>query len=203
MQQSHYMRFIYCLTLFFSFQFLVAQDNWKLSKSKQGIQVFVKEKLGYAIKEYKAEMTLKSTRDKLLKMILNGDSLKFWTYKTDRSKLLKKKADTVYYVYMYNDFPWPVKNRDHVSKLTVSYPSKTSTKVTIESSPKYISEKPGVVRVVDFSGFWLLEEVESGVKVTQQLYGDPAGYLSSFIVNSILVKAPYNTFLKLKKLMGN
>lgn len=193
------MRFIYCLIVFFSFQILVAQEGWKLSKDKEGIKVFVKEKRGYAVKEYKAEMFVKSSRDKLLKTILNGDSLQYWTYKTDSSKLLKKKSDSVYYVYMYNDFPWPVKNRDHISKLTVSFPTLTSTKVLIESSPDYIPEKGGVVRVSEFSGFWLFEETENRIKVTQQLHGDPAGYLPNFIVNSMLVKAPYNTFLNLKE----
>ena len=100
---------------------------------------------------------------------------------------------------MYNDFPWPIKNRDHISKLTVSFPSSTSIKVGIESFPDYIPKKDGVVRVKIFFGFWLFEEIEGGVKVTQQLNGDPGGYLPAFIVNSMLVKAPYDTFLKLKK----
>ncbi|MFD0965172.1 START domain-containing protein [Pseudofulvibacter geojedonensis] len=193
------MRFFYCFILVFSFQFLTAQGEWELSKNKEGIKIYVKERKGYAVKEYRAEMILKSSLDQLLKTILNGDKLHNWTYKTDSSKLLKKESDSVFYVYMYNDFPWPVKNRDHISKLTVTHPSSTSVKVSIESAPAYIPKKSGVVRVEDFSGFWLFEEVEGGVKVTQQLYGDPAGYLPDFIANSMLVKAPYNTFLNLKK----
>lgn len=193
------MRLFYTVIAFFLCGLVSAQDDWKLAKDSKGIKIYTKNREGFSVKEYKAITRINSTREELLKTILNGDSLQYWTYKTDDSKLLKKESDSLYYVYMYNDFPWPVKNRDHISKLIVSYPSENSTMVSIESSPKYIPNKKGVVRVVDFSGFWLFENQDEGVLVTQQLYGDPAGYLPNFIVNSMLVKGPYNTFLKLKE----
>lgn len=193
------MRTILNIVFLTSFWFAFSQSNWKLEKNEEGIQVFTRKKEGYAVKEYKATMVVKSSKTKLLKTIVNGDSLQYWTYKTNTSELLNRESDSVYYVYMYNDFPWPVKNRDHVSKLTVSYPDKTSVKVKIESAPEYIKEKENTLRVTNFSGYWLFEEKENDVQVTQLLAGDPGGYLPNFIVNSMLVKAPFTTFLHLKK----
>ena len=60
-----------------------------------------------------------------------------------------------------------------------------------------------MIRVVNFSGFWLLEKTKSGVRVTQQMYGDPGGSLPVFIVNSMLVNAPFNTFKRLKEQLNN
>ena len=192
--------FLNILFLINSF-FLFSQSDWELEKNQDGIKIHTRKKAGLSIKEYKATMFVKSSKERLLQTIINGDSLHYWTYKTDESKLLKKESDSIYYVYMYNDFPWPVKNRDHISKLTITYPNKTSIKVKIESAPNYIKEKKDILRVDVFSGYWLFEEKENGVLVTQLLVGDPGGYLPNFIVNSMLVKAPFNTFLNLRKLL--
>ena len=47
-------------------------------------------------------------------------------------------------------------------------------------------------------GYWLLEENEGQTKVTQQLFINPEGNLPPFVINSLLIKGPYNTFKNLR-----
>ena len=191
------------LLLFSCFLSGYSQSVWKLEKDASGIQVYTRDVSTSSIKEYKATALIKTSLQSLVNKIIDGEHLKEWNYKTTKSSLLEKKSDNEYLVYMYNDLPWPAKNRDHISELKLDVISNSLTKISIKSVPEKIIEKKGVIRVVNFSGFWLLEQTKLGVMVTQQMYGDPGGSLPAFIVNSMLVNAPFNTFKQLKEQLDN
>lgn len=175
-----------------------SQSNWELAKEENDIRIFVRPKEGSSIKEYKAVTNINTSLTNLVHKLTNGNALKNWNYKTSESKLLTKESDSVYIVYMYNDFPWPVKNRDHISKLKVITLNENTIKIEITSEANRVPKKEGIIRVRKFSGFWLLEKTENTIKVTQQMHGEPGGYLPSFLINSTLIKAPYYTLEKLK-----
>jgi len=191
------------MLLFNVFFFSFSQSVWELEKDESGIQVYTRAVKSSSIKEYKAITIVKGSIKSLVNKIIDGEQLKKWNYKTIRSELLEKKSKNKYIIYMYNNLPWPAKDRDHISELEVITVSDSLIKVTIKSDAKRIPEKKGVIRVVEFSGLWILEKTKEGVKVTQQMYGDPGGYLPSFIVNSMLVNAPFNTFKRLKEQLDN
>jgi len=191
------------MLLFNVFFFSFSQSVWELEKDESGIQVYTRAVKSSSIKEYKAITIVKGSIKSLVNKIIDGEQLKKWNYKTIRSELLEKKSKNKYIIYMYNNLPWPAKDRDHISELEVITVSDSLITVTIKSDAKRIPEKKGVIRVVEFSGLWILEKTKEGVKVTQQMYGDPGGYLPSFIVNSMLVNAPFNTFKRLKEQLDN
>ena len=191
------------LLLFICYTSSYSQSVWELEKDASGIQVYTRKVSVSSIKEYKATTLIKTSLKSLVNKIIDGEHLKDWNYKTTKSNLLEKTSDTEYLVYMYNDLPWPAKNRDHISELKLDVVSNSLTKISIKSAPKKLKEQKGVIRVVNFSGFWLLEKTKSGVRVTQQMYGDPGGSLPVFIVNSMLVNAPFNTFKRLKEQLNN
>jgi DNA-directed RNA polymerase beta' subunit len=193
----------FLLLLFSSFLSSYSQAVWELEKDASGIQVYTRKVSVSSIKEYKATTLIKTSLKLLVNKIIDGEHLKDWNYKTTKSSLLEKKSDTEYFVYMYNNLPWPAKNRDHISELKLAIINSSLTKINIKSAPKKLTEKRGVIRVVDFSGFWLLEKTKLGVKVTQQMHGDPGGSLPAFIVNAMLVNAPYHTLKQLKEQLDN
>lgn len=194
------MRFIKFYFLFFlSSAFCYSQANWKLQKDFLGINVFTRSVDFSPLKEYKVSTVIKTPINSLIKILVNGDYLKEWNYRTTKSRLLGVGSGNKYLVYMYNDLPWPAKNRDHVSELKLEYINDSLVRINIKSKPDKIIKTKGVIRVINFSGFWLLEKTKIGVKVTQQMYGDPGGYLPAFIVNSFIVDAPFSTFKKLKE----
>ena len=94
-------------------------------------------------------------------------------------------------------------NRDFISKLTVTSISEKSIKIIIEPGDNsLVPEKDGVIRMSEFKGYWLIESLNGKTKITQEIYGNPEGNLPSFFVNSTLVAAPYNTFLKLREILS-
>ncbi len=196
-----------CLTILAFFGPAVkgmAQETWKLRKDRNGVKVFTRDYPNSKFKEYKAQMVVENTTLDIVKeIILDADKLKDWNYKTSKSRLIEKIDENTYVLYLYNDMPWPVLNRDHVSVVKVTYPSNRSVLIDIRPDNSVLPETDGVVRIMDFKGFWLLEETEEGIAITHQLFGDPEGGVPSWLVNSQLVKSPYTSFNNLKTMLEN
>jgi len=180
-----------------------SQSSWNLKKDKNDIQIYTRDYPDSKFKEYKANMLVKTSLETVKNIILDGDNLKNWNFKTTQSKLLKKVNEDSYIVYMYNDMPWPVLNRDHISNVKVSYPSTSSILISITPNNDFLPLEDNIVRITNFKGFWLLEETPEGISITQQLFGDPGGGIPSWLVNSQVVKAPYTSFGNLKSLLKN
>ena len=180
-----------------------SQDLWNLNKDRNGIKIFTRDYPNSKFKEYKAQMTVMTTLDVVKDIILDAEHLKDWNYKTSKSNVLKTINKNQFIFHLYNDMPWPILNRDHVSDVVVTYPTEKSILITITPNNDALPETDGVVRITNFKGFWLLEDTDNGISITNQLFGDPEGGVPSWLVNSQLVKSPYTSFSNLKKLLEN
>src|SRR5690606_3149096 len=83
------------------------------------------------INEYKAVLIAETTVDEAISVLTNGDSLNNWTYKTPESKQLEKISDNEFIVWMRNDFPWPLNDRDNVSRIKLKKLSNKSYQIDI------------------------------------------------------------------------
>jgi len=183
--------------------FSFSQESWELKKDKNDIKIYTKDYPDSKFKEYRAEMTIKTSLETVKQIILDSDGLKDWNFKTSKSSLIKKTNDNHYTIYLYNDMPWPILNRDHVSDVIVTYPDKKSVLINIQPNNNILAETDGVVRITNFKGYWLLKETDKGIFIKHQLFGDPGGGVPSWLVNMQLVKSPYTSFTNLKNLLKN
>jgi hypothetical protein len=184
--------FILCTTL------AIAQNDWGLKKDAQGIKIYTRSVNDSPIKEYKATTILNSSIDKVLSELLNAPQ-----YTDDcesgQSFYVTRRGNNQHVFYARKELPWPVRNRDIVTLLTVQKISATKVKLHLESLPEGIPEKQKTIRIKELMGFWLLEEENGKTKVTQQLYLNPEGSLPSAITNALLIKGPFKTFTELQK----
>ena len=192
--------------LFITVLFLtsVHAQEWTLKKDRNGIKVFTRKLKSSKFREYKVVMQVKTTADKALATILDGDNLWKWNYKTSKSKTVKKISSHKRIIWMKNDFNWPVLNRDNVSLLTVFENVNGSYRITIAPETSYkVSKEKNVIRVTNFKGYWFINPKGNHVEITHQIYGDPKGRLPSWVLNSVLTAAPYYSFKNLKRLLEN
>lgn len=195
----------FALLLFFSMvsQKGFSQTDWKLIKNSQEIQVYVRTNDSTKFKEYKATMVVKAPIEKVYQLIMNAEKLKKWNYQTSESYLVKKVSDTEQIIYMENDMPWPVQNRDVVTRMTVQHPTSNVLKINLNPSPGVVPEKDRIIRIKNFSGYWYLEQSSKGTIVIQQMQGDPGGSLPAFLFNLFLTNGPFSTFLELNKALAD
>jgi hypothetical protein len=68
--------------------------------------------------------------------------------------------------------------------------------------PKYVNEKPGIIRVKQFTGMWELIKInENETRVTTQCHTEPGGEIPAWVINYMIVTGPYETFMNMKKML--
>jgi hypothetical protein len=184
--------------------FTCLAQEWELKKDKNEIKIYTRSISYSKIKEYKAVMTVNTTLKQAFNVIMDAENLWKWNYKTENSRILKKVSETSQIIWIKNNLPWPVLNRDHISLVKVV--EHTSSKIKITLTPDitvYHPKEKHTIRVANFNGYWLLEKTKQGIRITQQLFGDPGGNMPSWLLNSLITTAPYHSFANLKDILEN
>lgn len=122
------MKFVLIMFLFFGFRNKdnsldggMAHEDWELSKSKNGINVYTRQADGAKIKEFKAVVTVTAKMVALETLIETITEYPDWQANIATAKILREVSPTQQYIYYTTDVPWPVKDRDIIvySKKTV------------------------------------------------------------------------------------
>lgn len=185
--------------VFLTFSFAQNESNTKLVVNKEDIKIYLTKLDTTPFKEYRAEMTVNANIDSVAKQILDIKSLQKWNYKTRESKLIKKVSDTSWIFYMNHHLGWPIQDRDHVSRVTLRK-KKSEQIITILPENNIVEEKEDIVRIKYFKGFWYLKKLEQDkTLVIQQVYGNPGGSIPAFMVNMVVTKGPFESFVELRK----
>ncbi len=193
--------YILTLTLiFFSLKIYSQTTKWEIEKNKNGVIVYTRKTDASPIKEFRAVTTIDAGFKDLVKILDDTENYPNWMANCDFSKTLKKVNDNERIDYVKIKVPWPLGDRDMISKYkyTIDY-EKGVYLAVITTKPDYIDEVKGFVRFRKGKGFWKLEEIGDKVKVTYQFCGDPEMSVPAWIINIFIVDGPYDTLINLKK----
>ncbi len=176
--------------------------SWQLAKEKDAIKVFTRPSALGSLKDSKGVMQIKASVDDVIQLLSKFDNYTKWMYKCSESKLLKRVSETEYYVYTVTDAPWPVSDRDLISKVNAEKKADGTVSLKLTGVKDYIPEKSGKVRVPRFNGLWQASPKSNGmVEVTYQLESDPGGSLPDWVANATATDIPYFTLFEMKKLL--
>jgi len=192
------------LVLFSSFaSAAIGQDNWKLSKEKDGIKVYQSAVKHSRYKNIKAECTLEGTYDKLMAILNDVANQKNWVYNNVSSSILKRISTGEFYYYSETDLPWPMSNRDAIIHLKMNKDSLNRfLKISAVSVPGYAPEKSGMVRVPRSDISWYVTMPSATTfSIVYIFEAEPGGSLPAWVVNMFTDKGPYESFKKLSELL--
>ena len=177
--------------------------NWKLSKDKDGIKVYVAESPISKFKVIKVECTLFGTFDKLASVLTDIGHLKDWGYSTKGSYLIKKFSPYELYYYTETYLPWPMSNRDAVVHMKITRDSlQRFMSVTLTGENKFVPDKSGKVRVGSLNINWYVTMPTSNtINIVYTFEANPGGSVPAWLVNSFVDKGPYETFKKLSDVL--
>ncbi|MCH9660781.1 MAG: hypothetical protein K0U54_07695 [Bacteroidetes bacterium] len=178
------------------------QEKWKLKKNAKGIQIYTRSLDNSKFKEYKAITSLDVKMESVLDELLAAPDY-IEDCKAGVSYYVSAYSENQHVFYARKDLPWPLQDRDIVTLLTVERISDKKIKLHIESLPEGIPARGKSIRIKELMGFWLLNETDGVTHITQQLHLNPEGSLPPAIVNSLLVKGPFKTFMELQHATRN
>ncbi len=183
--------------LLFSFLISAAQESeaWKLLKEENGIRVYSKPDIYSDMKIIKAETVAKTTLSTLITLIRDAENHQNWVFNCTHAEILELIDSTDWYYYAQTDAPWPVSDRDVVTKVTF-YQDKDTKTVTFKSTgvPDYIPQKPGYIRIPETESYWIFEPLDNRkINIIFKLKINLGGSIPQWLTNMVIAKGPYNT----------
>ncbi|WP_437880570.1 START domain-containing protein [Pseudomonas sp. LRF_L74] len=173
-------------------------EDWKLTKDEAGIRVYLSEVEGSKYKAYRGITTIKADVATLRSLQEDVTGACAWIHTCESQKLLKQQGDESW-VYTRFKTPWPVASRDSILHVVTSQTADGGLKRTLEGLPDYLPKEADYVRVASVTGYWtLLPKGGDEVEVTYQVHTDPGGSVPSWLANSFVVDAPFNTLRDLR-----
>lgn len=198
MKLQHFVLIIILLSL----SFLSKGQNWDLAKDKNGVKVYTRKLQGWGIKEYKAIMNIKTSPSKIVKALKDVSGRYEWAYNSIEIREIERPNEDEVAIYNKVDAPWPVADRDNITRFKFSYPSASTTRVdmTVIKSHAKAPVYDGIVRIERLKGHWLIRDKGNGwTEIIQQCVAEPGGSLPDWLANSAVVDNPYNSMYNFKK----
>ncbi|TFH38918.1 MAG: hypothetical protein E4G96_09770 [Chrysiogenales bacterium] len=182
----------------------VAGPDWKLEKSEEGIQAYLRNAEGTSFKEFRGVMQVRGVR--LSSMIATFDdtaSYTKWMHNCTESRLLKYINLRERITYTVTHAPWPASDRDTVVHSIITQdPDNMSVTITITAMPDFIPRVRGRVRTPFMKATWTFTPYKSGVvMIVYQTVTDPGGPLPQFLLNLSVLDLPFYTMSKFKKVI--
>lgn len=168
-------------------------ENWQLAKDEAGIKVYLSDIPGSQYKAYRAVTTVNADIKQLLALQADVKGSCKWIFECQEQSVLKTAGEQSW-LYARFSAPWPVTARDSVLHVTSSTaPDGTVTRV-LQALPDFMPKEQGFVRVSQVEGFWTLQpKPAGGVEVVYQAHMEPGGSVPSWLANSFVIDAPFNT----------
>jgi len=176
-------------------------DGWVLEKNKDDIRIWTRKTGESKIKSIKAIAIYDASIAQLTSVLTDIEAYPKWMSDVETTKILKKVSENEMYYYLLLDVPWPLSNRDNVVHLKLENdPETKSIKATVEGHADYIPENPGVVRVPNSMGVWMLNPVgEEKTELIFEYTADPGGNIPAWAVNMFIIDGPFKTLSNLRE----
>ena len=195
--RPYYIVVLICLLLQTTAQ---CQEDWKLKKDKNGIQVYSRKTPNFKFDELKVDCIFEGKISQLAAVILDVNNQYQWVYKTAKSEILKQVTDADLFYYSEIECPWPFDNRDLIARMTIT--QNTSTKIlsiVAKSVDDYLPRKKNLVRVKYSSALWTITPLSNAqFKVEYKIQIDPGDGVPAWILNMFATNGPYESFKNLK-----
>lgn len=178
-----------------------AQENpWEVAKNKDGIIVYTRETDASSIREFKAVTSIKASLKDVITILNKVEDYPNWMANCQHSKIVKKISDNERIDYMQSVVPWPLDNRDVVTryKSEVDY-EKGFYLATTTSEPTLLEPVEGFVRLKKGLGSWKLEREGEVINVTYKYNGNPEISIPKWIINMFIVDSPFETLTNLRE----
>ena len=177
--------------------------NWKCVKNSDSVLVYSRKSDSANFRIIKATTELKTSLSALVSLLTDAPHHKNWVYMNKKAEILKKDNPFFWVIYSQINVPWPVTDRDIISKTRMKQDPVTK-EVTIhaEADPDYLPENPDHVRIPYAVAEWhFIPQGNGRVKVIFTIEVDVGGNVPQWLANLTAAKGPFQTMKKLRKMV--
>jgi START domain len=179
-----------------------AQEDCNLRRDEDGIKVYTCHQDTARFKSVRAEIFLENTSLEAIKaIILDVENYVNWQHNLLEAQVLEKVSDSEEILHTVVDVPWPVSNRELITRLKVLEADTAKLKIKGESISYDYPAQRGLVRVPFSQTIWDIEVINgTDLMVHYFLMVDPGGSVPAWLVNLTIAQRPYDSFKNLRRL---
>lgn len=180
--------------------------DWQILKNDQlhGLKTYAKQEKGKRYRSFKVDATMNGTMENAVKLLLDFDNYKKWSWEVMESRLLKQVSPTEYYFYVTHRAPLGVPNRDIIVHMVIEPQTrnKPGLVVRMNSATQYLPERPPYVRMLAEDMVNTFTPVSKDkISVQSEGYIDPGGDMAPWAINFTQRNAPYATLLGIRRML--
>lgn len=190
------------LFLLFTITFILNANEWINRLNKDGVEVQTKKTTLSKVDSFRAITIVNAPLQQVLNLIEDPKQSSLWIKYCKKEEILKVINPTTWIKRTLTNMPWPLTDRDSISKnvQTSSEDGKTVT-IHFDSIADFYPVQEKLVRIELLNGYWKLETIdENKTKVTYEVLTDPKN-LPAWLVNTGVVDQPFETLSNLKNII--
>jgi hypothetical protein len=180
--------------------------KWKMTKSTDGVQSFVRwttNSDGTAVRERKGEISVQCTVQEAVSLLSDAGSTQSWMSGVDENYCLSQISKSEWYTYTLFSIPWPFNKRDLVSWCRMDAdPSRGTVKIGIVCKDNYVPLKPGITRMTDYKASWLITRTgEKSIVIHFNATSSAPPILPRAIQDPVIEKLFHNNLVRLRDVL--
>lgn len=183
---------------------LYGQKDWKLIKTEDDIQLWIKNLEGSDLKQFKLQTTFKKELKSVYLLIRDVENMHLWYDKVQSVKLLKKISDNEAIYMLGYDLPFPFEDRISTVKGSMKFDEKGG-KIFVNTDyfqTELPEDKKHMSLITKIKSSWEISEGKKGeILITHAGYMDPGGNVPKWLVNEGLTSGPLKTIKSMKKIL--
>lgn len=197
--------FCLCLNPFLSFNALAQETgveyNWEEKRNRDGIVIYTSKVEGSPFKAVRGVMTVTGKVESLVALVEDLPACPDWAAMCKEARLISRDSPTRTHIYVYNDIPFPVSDRDVYALTEWEVKDNGTVSMTSSAQPGGV-EETRAVRLVDAITQWHFTDQGDGtVQVENYAHIDPNGPTPAWITNMLLVDSPFDSMTNMRKLI--
>lgn len=173
--------------------------GWEKVRERDGIVSYRRERPGQALAGFRARMALQAEMWAVLAVLEDVDRAHEWTAHCLEMRKLRGVSERDMLVYARTDAPWPVRDRDVVTRVTTNVVSASEVIVEIHAV-RHGPTHDGVVRIPALDARYVFHKRADGqLEVEYMIEVDPGGTLPDWVKNIVGRDLAYETLNRLRK----
>ena len=223
--KKYFLPVIILISLLLSSSSLLGKKKWELEKTKcfnssktDCLKIMTRKTPGSSMKEFKGELIIHSSIDKIIKILKDHKSYPKWFKDCKRLDFVKKfNNNSIDFYSIFDADKFGVSARDVFFRCKYVVKKKKGMVVDFKIITNLVKEKQikkelgqknmpvkicsDCERISELKSLWHLEKIgDNKIKVLYQSLSNPEGWIPSSLANAFAIDQPFDTLLNLKKM---
>ena len=176
--------------------------DWKLKRDKDGVQIYTSVVEDSSYKAVRGKMLVEAPLTALVALVEDLPRCSEWAALCKTARVEKRVSPTESYVYILNDLPFPVSNRDVYTHVVWNFNDMFSEITMTSTATPDVFPNTKAVRIEQAMSQWrFTDQADGTVLVESYAHINPNGPTPAWITNMMLIDSPFTSMREMRKIV--